>query len=94
MDKKYNEFRVVGHLDKGKFIIDRKELTERGHVMISESDCETNNLQTRFNNLYYELADEKTPERIALEKEAKEIGVNFRANISDAKLLEKINKVK
>ena len=65
-DEKYNEFRVtlkykfirdrrVLVLDKeGLPVIDRKEPTSRGHVMISEKDAATNNAQTQFNFLHYE----------------------------------------
>lgn len=95
MDKKYNEFEVTGTVVKGQFRIDKKEPTKRGSVMISERDADTNNRQTRFNFLHYELAEDiKSPERIALEAEAIELGVAFRANIGDAKLLEKINEAK
>lgn len=95
MDKKYNEFEVTGRIVKGKFEITKKEATERGHVMISERDADVNNRQTRFNKLHYELAEvETTDERKELEAEAKELGINFRANIGDAKLLEKINEAK
>lgn len=70
MDKKYKEFKVRGHVDnKGNFIIDKKEPTERGHVMISDRDAQTNNAQTRFNYLYYELAEVKKPGRKIAEKE-------------------------
>lgn len=55
-DKKHNEFKVTGQVVKGKFIIAKKELTERDHVMISEKEADTNNRQTRFNYLHYELA--------------------------------------
>jgi hypothetical protein len=92
MDKRFNEFKVTGRIVKGVFKIDKKEPTERGHVMISERDADTNNRQTRFNFLHYELAKvEKSAERIALETEAKELEVKFRDNIGDAKLIEKIN---
>jgi hypothetical protein len=95
MDKRFNEFTVTGRIVKGEFKIDKKEPTERGHVMISERDADTNNRQTRFNFLHYELAKvEKSEERIALETEAKELGIKFRDNIGDAKLLEKINEAK
>ncbi|GAF77006.1 unnamed protein product [marine sediment metagenome] len=95
MDKRFNEFTVVGRIVKGQFKIDKKEPTARGHVMISDRDADTNNRQTRFNFLHYELAEEvKSPERIALEEEAIELGVSFRANIGDAKLQEKINEAK
>lgn len=57
-DKKYNEFKVVGHMTKGKFVIDQKTPTRRGSVMISERDADINNQQTRFNKLHYELAEE------------------------------------
>jgi hypothetical protein len=62
MDKKYNEFKVVGHKIKGEFVIDRKEPTARGHVMISDRDAEINNMQTVFNGLHYELAEEPAKE--------------------------------
>lgn len=76
-------------------VIDKKEPTERGHVMISDRDADTNNRQTRFNFLHYELAEDvKSPERIALEEEAIELGVQFRANIGDEKLLAKITEAK
>jgi hypothetical protein len=97
MDKRFNEFKVVGHIDKQtkKFVITKKEPTERGHVMISERDADTNNRQTRFNFLHYEVAKvEKSAKRIALEAEANELEVKFRDNIGDAKLLEKINEAK
>lgn len=95
MDKRYNEFKVTGSVIKGQFKIDKKEPTARGHVVISERDADTNNRQTRFNKLHYELAEEiKSPERIALEKEAIELGVQFRANIGDEKLLAKITEAK
>ena len=95
MDKKYNEFQVKGRMVRGEFQIDRKELTERGHVMISDRDADTNNRQTRFNNLYYELAKvEKSEKRKALESEAKELDITFRDNIGDEKLSERINEAK
>jgi len=95
MDKKFNEFKVVGRIVKGEFKIDKKEPTERGHVMISERDADTNNRQTRFNFLHYELAKvEKSEKRITLETEAKDMGIKFRDNIGDTKLLEKINEAK
>lgn len=95
MDKKYNEFEVTGKLVNDKFVIIKKEPTERGHVMISDRDADTNNRQTRFNKFHYELAKvEKSAERIALETEAKDLEVKFRDNIGDAKLLEKINEAK
>ena len=65
MSQKYNEFQVKGQMKNGKFEISKKELTERGHVMISERDAEINNLQTRFNGLYYELAEQKKAGRPA-----------------------------
>lgn len=95
MDKRYNEFQVSGRLVNRKFVIDKKEATDRGHVIISDSDAEINNRQTRFNKLHYELAKvEKSEDRIKLEAEATELGVTFRDNIGDAKLLEKINEAK
>jgi hypothetical protein len=95
MDKKYKEFKVTGRLVKGQFVIDKKEATERGHVMISERDADTNNRQTRFNFLHYELVEVvKSPERIALEAEAIELGVAFRANIGDDKLQVKVDEAK
>jgi hypothetical protein len=63
MDKKYNEFRVVGRVEKGKFHIIKKESTEREHVMISDRDAEINNMQTRSTGLHYELAEVKKPGR-------------------------------
>jgi hypothetical protein len=59
-DEKYNEFKVSGHIDMRtkKFIIDRKEPTERGHVMITARDADNNNAQTRFNFLHYEKVKE------------------------------------
>jgi hypothetical protein len=95
MDKKFNEFKVTGRVVKGEFKIEKKEPTKRGHVMISERDADTNNRQTRFNFLHYELAKvEKSAERTALEEEAVELGINFRDNIGDAKLKERINEAK
>jgi hypothetical protein len=104
MDKKFNEFEVtLKYNKKGKLVIDkngyaeieRKYLTARGHVMISDRDAEINNRQTRFNKLHYELAKvEKSAERIALEAEAKKLDVKFRDNIGDAGLLNKINEAK
>lgn len=70
MDKKFNEFEVTGKLVKGKFVIAKKEPTERGHVMISERDADTNNRQTRFNKLHYELDKPvETPEQKAAKEE-------------------------
>ena len=95
MDKRYNEFKVTGRLVKGKFEITKKEATERGHVMISERDAEINNLQTRFNRFHYELAEEvKSDERLKMEAEADKLGVKYRDNIGDEKLLERINEAK
>jgi len=36
-----------------------KQLTKRGHVMISERDAKTNNLQTQATGLFYELAEKE-----------------------------------
>lgn len=63
--KKYNEFKVTGRVVKGKFEIDQKIPTKRGHVMISERDADINNQQTRFNKLYYELAETQPTEKKA-----------------------------
>ena len=49
---------------KGEFVIDKMELTERGHVMISERDANVNNLQTRFNKFYYELDEVEEPKEV------------------------------
>jgi hypothetical protein len=67
-DEKYNEFRVSGRMVRGKFVIDKKELTERGHVMITAKDAEINNLQTKFNFLHYEKAEVKKAGRPVKEK--------------------------
>lgn len=67
MDKKYNEFKVTFKIEKGEVVILKKELTERGHVMISERDAEINNLQTRYNGLHYELSEEQ-PEQPEVKK--------------------------
>jgi len=59
--KKYNEFNVLaGKLVKGEYKIEKKELTDRGHVMITDRDAEINNAQSQFTKLYYELAEVKT----------------------------------
>lgn len=52
-DKKYDEFRVV--LNGGKIV--KKELTDRGHVMITDRDAEINNANVKFTKLFYELAE-------------------------------------
>ena len=95
MDKKFNEFKVTGSVKKSVFNITKKEPTERGHVMISERDADTNNRQTRFNFLHYELAEDvKSPERIAMEAEATDLDITFRSNIGDEKLQAKIDEAK
>jgi hypothetical protein len=55
-DQKYLEYRVT--LDKKGEII-KKELTDRGHVVISERDAMFNNRPGKMNGtkLYYELAE-------------------------------------
>lgn len=56
-DKKHLEWKVTEwEMKNGEFKILRKELTKRGSVMISERDCNTNNFQTQFSKLWYELA--------------------------------------
>ena len=69
-DEKYNEFKVSGHIDKRtkRFVIDKKEQTDRGHVMINARDAANNNAQTRFNFLHYEKVEVKKAGRPAKEK--------------------------
>ena len=71
MDKKFNEFKVTGKIVKGVFQIDKKEPTERKFVMISERDADTNNRQSRFNFLHYELDKKTENTRLKAIEEAK-----------------------
>ena len=72
-DKKHLEWKVTEfEIKNGEFKIIRKELTKRGSVMISERDCNTNNFQTRFTKLWYELAPLGHQE--AEETETKKVG--------------------
>ena len=92
-DKKYLEYRVVEWDSPAKKSIVSKQLTKRGSVMISERDAKTNNLQTQSTGLFYELAEEKketSANREVLISKANELGIKFKDNIGDAKLLEKI----
>lgn len=52
-DKRHLEYKVTLHPKTKKIV--KKELTDRGHVMISEKDAKTNNDQMIFTFLYYEL---------------------------------------
>lgn len=94
-DKKYLEYKVTwDDLEKKK--IETKTLTKRGHVMISDRDAATNNLQTNATGLLYELAEVKkeNPEvRSLIEAKAKELNIEFKANLGDKKLLAKINEI-
>lgn len=100
-DKKHLEYKVTEWDSQAKTKIIRKELTKRGSVMISERDARTNNLQTSATGLFYELAEEKkesknggNPElRKVLEAKAVELGIKFKDNIGDVKLLAKINEI-
>jgi len=94
-DKKYLEYRVTEWDSPAKKLIVSKQLTKRGSVMISERDAKTNNLQTQSTGLYYELAEEKkNPEvRAILEAKANELGIEFKSNLGNVKLLAKINEV-
>ena len=58
-DKKYLEYRVIEWDSPAKKSIVSKQLTKRGHVMISERDAKTNNLQTQATGLFYELAEKE-----------------------------------
>lgn len=72
-DKKHLEWKVTEwKIENGQFVMLRKELTKRGYVMISERDCNTNNLQTQFTKLWYELAPVEKLE--AEETETKKVG--------------------
>jgi hypothetical protein len=51
-DKRHKEFRVLT-LKNGK--PDKKELTERGHVMITDRDREVNNGYVKSRRMWYEL---------------------------------------
>lgn len=85
--QKYNEYSVS--LNKGEIV--EKMPTLRKTVMIYPHEAEWYNKRINQNKLYYELAEEKSKyDREALEKEANENGITFRANISDAKLSDKI----
>ena len=58
-DKKHLEYKVTEWDSPKKNRIVAKQLTKRGHVMISERDAKTNNLQTQATGLFYELAEKE-----------------------------------
>lgn len=101
MVRTYNEFKVIFN---GNEVVE-KIPTKRGSVRISEETANVNNKYSNSTKLVYELAEEKqTPEqvsmgvdeqkkRIALEKKAKELGINFRANIGNDTLQAKIEAI-
>lgn len=70
-----------------------KVLTDRGSVSIHDHEAESNNSNFTRTKLYYEedvKVVSKSVERMELESQAKELGITFRENISDAKLKDKI----
>ena len=83
-------------LTKSKQI--KEEITSKEEikrVRITEKEAAFNNSQITSQWKYYELVeeekkDDKTPERIVLEKKATELEITFRANIGDDKLQEKV----
>jgi len=63
---KYKEFKATFYTDEEvkenpKLInaIKTKELTDRGHVMISKLSADTNNFYMHSRGLYYELAEDQ-----------------------------------
>lgn len=87
----YKEFKVV--FDNKGNVIDKVQ-TKRGTVRINTRTAQINNAYSKSTHLTYELVEEENSNRAALEAEAKELGIEFRANIGDAKLAEKIEAAK
>jgi hypothetical protein len=83
MSKKYNEFRVLYYDTKLNEVV-KKELTDRGHVMISEYEATIMNADVNKTKLFYELHEEE-PVVKPLEKmnkkellaKAKEVGAEI-----------------
>lgn len=91
---KYNEF--IAEID-GEGNVIEKMPTKRKSVVIYPHEAEWHNERKGQTKMYYELAkqkSEKSIERIAMEKEANDLGVTFMKNIGDVKLQEKIDNVK
>jgi len=89
--KKYNECRVdVDWTDKKNPKPINKTLTKRASVSIHEHEAELNNYYFTRTRLFYELAEE-AKEVSDVRKQADELGIKYSAQISDAKLQEKIN---
>jgi len=58
--KKHKEFQVRSFKKQNKQLVpDSKELTERGHVVITDRERETANRYVRSTKLWYELDEEK-----------------------------------
>lgn len=91
---RYLEYEV--QLDN-KGNITKKWPSERGHVMITERVADFNNSHVDRQKLWYELDEEnpenknKQSEKSEVKKQADELGIKYRDNISDEKLQEKIN---
>lgn len=77
--KKYNEFELTYRDGK----IFRKDLTERGHVMIDEYTAKLMNERTKNTGLLYELAEEKNEKeyRKELFEKAKELDLTPAKNM-------------
>ena len=89
MVKTFNEFKVF--FGNNGEVLEKKQ-TKRGTVRISEQTAAVNNYYSNSTMLRYELVDDdvKTPEREEMEARATGLGISFRSNIGDEKLLEKI----
>lgn len=75
----------------GKPTPTNKTLTKRGHVSIFPHEAEINNQYFPKTKLFYELAEEPVIEKSEVRKQADELGIKYKDNISDEKLQEKID---
>ena len=96
--KKFNEYKVYEfRYEKGKFIIDHKKLTKRGHVSISQEDADLNNSHVEQSRLYYELAEEKTDfkrmNKAQLEEYITDKGYGIDMELTKARIIEEIKKI-
>lgn len=73
--------------------IDYKALSEKQSAKISEMEQMMQSFNERLKDAENKKkGDDKSPERIDLENQANDLGIKFRDNIGDDKLMEKIEK--
>ena len=96
--KKFNEYKIYeSHYENGKFIIDHKKLTKRGHVSISQQDADLNNRAMENTRLYYELAEEKADlkrmNKAQLGEYIASKGYDIDMELTKANIIEEIKKI-